>query len=56
MDLEEPYDIVNDAGYEAYSVDTTISEIMVNAETPTDSVVNLVATVKSLAGWIPHSE
>jgi hypothetical protein len=29
--LDKPYDPVDDKGYTAYSVDTTISEIMVNA-------------------------
>jgi hypothetical protein len=33
--LDEPYDPVDDAGYTAYAVDTTISEIMVNV---TDSI------------------
>jgi hypothetical protein len=48
---EEPYEIVDDAGYEAYSVDTTISEIMVNAADSNVSVVRLVVVVKSLVGF-----
>jgi hypothetical protein len=43
--------MMQDARYEAYSVGTTISEIMVNAADSSDSVVSLVVAVKSLVGF-----
>jgi hypothetical protein len=53
--LDEPYDPVDDEGYTAYSVDTTILEIMVNAE-ESNQFSGKSGNFSQGSGWIPYSE
>jgi hypothetical protein len=54
-DTVESYDIVDDAGYEAYSVDATISKIMVNTA-DSNQFCGQSGSHGQETGWIPYSE
>jgi hypothetical protein len=51
---EDPYDIIDDAGYEAYSVDTTIPKIMANAA-DSNRFSGKAGSHGQQSRWIPYS-